>query len=295
MNTENVPRIKIITDSASDIPNGRAVELNIDIIPIPITIDGRGYLEGVDFSPREFYSIMESAKSIPTTSQIAPTTYCDQYHKSFQEGFTDIILISFTSTASGTYQRAVSAREVFYQNCPEAIGKMNITIMDSKMFSLAYGYPVMEAARMVQDGETSVKVITDYLQYWFDHVEAYFTAFSFDYIKKSGRISCAASVVGEALGIRPIIQIKKGVMKIAFKPRGNHAVLKKFVDILQERIDPKSPYVMLTGSFPGVDEELCTLIEKATNKKPAGKYDVGASVAINSGPQMLGIGFLVKD
>lgn len=296
MNSEKIPRIKIMTDSASDIPNGRAEELNIDIIPIPITVDGIGYLEGQDFSPREFYAIMENANQIPTTSQISPITYCEHYHQAFEEGYTDVILISFTSTASGTYHRAVSAREMFFQNCPEASENgFQITVLDSKMFSLAYGYPVMEAARMIQEGETSTQKIIDFLQYWFDHVEAYFTAFTFEYIKKSGRISCAASIVGEALGIRPIIQIKKGQMKIFAKPRGNQAVLKKLTEILKDRILPDSPYIMLNGTFPHAAEDLTKLIQDTTGRTPIGPFDVGASVAINSGPQMIGIGFLVNE
>ena len=60
-------RIKIMTDSASDVPNDVARQLGIDIIPIPIAVDGKGYLEGVDFTPSEFYHILEGAKEIPTT------------------------------------------------------------------------------------------------------------------------------------------------------------------------------------------------------------------------------------
>lgn len=291
---ESCTRIKIITDSASDIPAGDATALGIDIIPIPITVDGKGYYESLDFTAREFYTILQNAKEIPSTSQIPPAIYCEHYHKALQEGYTDIILVSFSSTASSTYQRAVDARDLFMQNCPEAVDNINIHIMDSKMFSQAYGYAVMEASKMAAEGKT-VQEIMEYLQYWFDHVEAYFTAFSFEYIKKSGRIGCASAIVGEALGIRPIIQIKKGEMKMVAKVRGNHAVMNKLCDILSKRIAPDSPFVMLNGTFPGAQEELTQLIQEATGKTPAGVFDVGASVSINSGPQMIGIGFLTND
>ena len=88
-------------------------ELGIDIIPIPIAVDGQGYLEGVDFTPREFYSIMQSAKEIPTTSQISPVTYCEYYYRAYQEGYTDVILVGISSTASATYLRAKDGVELF--------------------------------------------------------------------------------------------------------------------------------------------------------------------------------------
>ena len=65
-------RIKLMTDSACDLPGSLARQLGIEVIPIPIAVDGKGYLEGVDFTPREFYTILQQAKQIPTTSQISP-------------------------------------------------------------------------------------------------------------------------------------------------------------------------------------------------------------------------------
>lgn len=153
-------RIKMMTDSASDLPRQSAQELGIDIIPIPIAVDGQGYLEGVDFTPREFYSIMQSAKEIPTTSQISPVTYCEYYYRAYQEGYTDVILVGISSTASATYLRAKDGVELFFDNCPDAKGKINIHIVDSKTFSLGYGYPVMQAAKMSREGKTVEEILT---------------------------------------------------------------------------------------------------------------------------------------
>ena len=85
-------RIKLMTDSASDLPNELAQQLGIEIIPFPIAVDGKGYMEGVDFTPRQFYDIMQNAKEIPTTSQIPTVTYCEHYYSAFEKGYTDVIL-----------------------------------------------------------------------------------------------------------------------------------------------------------------------------------------------------------
>ena len=146
-------RIKLMTDSACDLPGSLARQLGIEVIPIPIAVDGKGYLEGVDFTPREFYTILQQAKQIPTTSQISPVTYCERYHAAYQQGYTDVILMGISSTASATYLRSKDAADLFFENCPQAKGNFRIHILDSKTFSLGYGYPLTQAARMVQEGK----------------------------------------------------------------------------------------------------------------------------------------------
>ena len=256
-------RIKLMTDSASDLPNELAQQLGIEIIPFPIAVDGKGYMEGVDFTPRQFYDIMQNAKEIPTTSQIPTVTYCEHYYSAFEKGYTDVILVGISSSASATFLRA----------------------QDSKTFSLGYGYPMMQAARLVREGKT-VEQILAYLTGWLDRIDLYITAFSFEFIKKSGRISCASSIVGEALGIRPIIRIRKGEMKIIAKVRGNNAVVQKMAQIAQQRIAADSPFLMLEGTQPGAREEMEQLIAKSIGKTPDFVSDVGCAVAINSGPKI---------
>ena len=286
-------RIKIITDSASDLPKEITDQLGIEVLPIPIGVDGVGYLEGVDFTPREFYSILEKAKEIPTTSQISPITYCESYHRAFTQGYTDVILVGISSKASATYLRSKDGADIFYQNCPEAKEKFHIHIIDSLTFSLGYGYPVMEAAKMVQAGK-SVEEILAMIEDWLDRLEVYFTAFSFEYIKKSGRIGCASAIVGEALGIRPLIHIKKGEIKIVAKPRGKQGIINKMAQKVQEQIDPQSPFAMLIGTEPGAEEELAQKVKELTGKDVDLIADVGCSVSINSGPRMIGCAFVSK-
>ena len=169
----------------------------------------------------------------------------DSYYRAYQEGYTDVILVGISSTASATYLRAKDGVELFFDNCPDAKGKINIHIVDSKTFSLGYGYPVMQAAKMSREGKTVEEILT-FLQDWFERLDIYITAFSFEFIKKSGRISCAAGIVGEALGIRPIIQIRQGEMKIIAKTRGNNVVVQKMAQIVADKIGEAVSYTHLT-------------------------------------------------
>ena len=287
-------KIAILTDSSCDIPQELAEKYGIDIMGFHILLDDEDIVEREKYTPEEFYDKMRAAKGIPSTAAITPIQFCEKYCQYVDEGYTDVILVGISSSASATFLRAQDAVEMFFENCPQAKGKFNIHILDSKTFSLGYGYPMMQAARLVREGKT-VEQILAYLTGWLDRIDLYITAFSFEFIKKSGRISCASSIVGEALGIRPIIRIRKGEMKIIAKVRGNNAVVQKMAQIAQQRIAADSPFLMLEGTQPGAREEMEQLIAKSIGKTPDFVSDVGCAVAINSGPKMLGIGFLLNE
>lgn len=283
-------KIKIMTDSASDLPKSLTDTWDITVIPIPITIDGKGYLEGLDFTPREFYPMLEAAKDLPTTSQIPAHVYFQHYQQCYKQGYDEIILVSLNAATSSTYLRALDGTTLFYEEYPEAKGKFPIHVIDSATFSIAYGYPTLEAAKMAKSGAT-VSEILAYLDDWFSCLEVYFSAFSLEYIKRSGRIGCTAAAVGEALGIRPILRIVDGKITTLQKVHGNNNVLKAFFRIAKERMAKGSPYGVLGGTFESMTEKMTHMLRQEFGYEPFGVFDVGCAIAINSGPKMLGIGF----
>ena len=156
-------KIKISTDSTSDIPASFREELNISVLPLTILADGKEYRDGVDITPAEFYKILDEATVLPVSSQVRATEYLSLYQKVAEEGYTDLIHVSINAKGSGTYQAAVMSRDMFFEEHPEA--KLNIHIIDSRTYSMAYGMAVVEAARMANDG-ASVEEITAHIQEW---------------------------------------------------------------------------------------------------------------------------------
>lgn len=288
---EDSRNCKLVTDSGCDIPLTVAAAHQIEIIPFPITVDGTTCLQGEDFTTaEEFYAIMDRASSIPKHAQITPMRFYEVFVKALEEGWQQLLFCGITSKASATYSNALQARELFYQEQPGA-HKLRIEIVDSQCFSVAYGYPMLEASRMLKAGKTLEDVL-DYLENWFARIEIYVAAYSLEYAKKSGRIGTASAVLGEAMGIKPIISLIDGVAKTYCKVRGNAAVGEKLRDIALSRMSPGSPYGMLHGTYPQADKLLLSDMVRATGREPFCNYQVGPVVALNIGPQMLGIGFL---
>jgi len=145
-------KIKIATDSTADIPVNLVEELGIEVIPLLIIHGDKEYRDGIDITPEEFYKLLEETDVMPGSSCVPPVVYTELYEKTYNDGYTDLILVSVNGKGSSTYQNTVMMREQFYEDHPEAEGKFNIHLIDSTTYSMAYGWAVVEAARKIQAG-----------------------------------------------------------------------------------------------------------------------------------------------
>ncbi|MFA9381970.1 MAG: DegV family protein, partial [Acetanaerobacterium sp.] len=184
-------KVKFITDSACDLPESDALEYGIKVLPIPITVDGRGYLERVDFSASEFYEVLRKSEGIPTTAHITQVTYLEEYEKAAAQGYNAVIVTTISSTGSAMKDAANLARTMFFDEHPERVQDLEIYVIDSLNYTMSYGYPLMEAVKMVRAG-VSAGEVAEYLEDYFTRVEILFTPYTLEYAKKSGRIGVAA-------------------------------------------------------------------------------------------------------
>ncbi len=217
-------KIKFMTDSSADIPAGLLEGSGIQVLHFPIIVDDREYYDGQDFTPQEFYQVLAGAKSIPTHAQLTPFFFTEQYAQAFAEGYDEVIYTSINAKGSATHQNAVQAIDLFYDEHPEAREKLHITVIDSKAYTMAYGYIVLEAARAAEQGASAAEAAA-MIRDWLAHVRILFTPYDLKYAKKSGRVSAAAAVLGDALGIHPIMSFPDGDSKVLAKVRGDKALI----------------------------------------------------------------------
>lgn len=285
-------KIKILTDSTCDIPKEEEKRLNIKIMCFPVTIDGVSYRERKDFTNAEFYSMMDNAKEMPTTSQLTSYEILEVYKELYGEGWTDVIYVTISSTGSATYNNAISAAQTFKEEVLSQGGpKMRIHVVDSKNYTGVYGYPVMQAALKAQKGASPEDII-EYLNEWLDRAEVHFIPMTLKYVKKSGRVTAAAAFAGELLGLRPLIKIAGGVSTVVEKIRGEKNIIPKLIADAEKYMTPQTPYLIVSGS----DKTLPSELEKEMTKKfgypPEYTVEIGAAVACNAGHNV--VGFVIK-
>lgn len=280
-------KIKFIADTPCDIPDKELKEYGIDMVSVPIAVDGVGFLERKSFTIHQFYDIISKSKEIPVTSRVPAEDFLNSYKLAYVSGYTDIICVTINASGSGTNASAHMAREEFYTQNPEALEKIKIHIIDSKTYSLGYGYPVIQSARMAKDGR-SVAAILNYLEAFFARAVIYLGCYTLEYAKKSGRISAAASFAGDILGVRPIIKMVDGKTEIVQKVRGEKNIIPKILELSRQTMFEAHTATIVTvcGSEDKYGKELQTLIKKQCNID-AELYNVGASIVINAGPKIV--------
>ena len=281
-------KIKIVTDSASDIPLELEAKYEIRILPFHVTIGDEGYLERVDFNNQEFYTMLTSASKTPTTSQITAMQFYEEFKAIQNEGYDEVIYISINAKGSSTHNSALMAKAQLFEKHPELMDVFAIHVVDSATYTIAYGYPVIEAAKKAKKGASSTEILA-FLDDWFHCVEIYFAPYTLEFVKKSGRVPVAAAFVGELIGLRPIISIIDGQTKIVEKVRGDKAIIPTLLKYAENAIVPKTPYMLVKGSM---EAEATQLFEKSNRQfgyAATDNYYVGASISINAGPKVVGI------
>lgn len=286
-------KIQFMTDTASDLPLELTQQLGIDMRSIALTIQGKSYEEQRDFTKKEFYSMLDQAVNsgdMPATSQITAFTFQEAFEEHARAGCTDLIYVSINAKGSATYQNACNARDLLYQEHPEYRDSMRIHILDGGNYTITYGYPVLEAVKMAEQGE-SVEAILDYLKKWLSEVCVYFVPMTLKYVKHSGRLTSAAAFAGELLGLRPMIHIADGETAVTEKIRGEKNIIAKLTEKVKNQIIPGSPYLIVEGSNPAHADKLERELTELLGYAPAYRTNVGSAVAINAGHDLVAVIF----
>lgn len=284
-------KLKIITDSASDITFAEEAAYAIRVIPFPIALGGKSYLSRVDFDNQGFYALMNQyPDDLPTTSQVTPFQFQEIIEEEVEQGHSELIFLLINSQGSATYSNAVLARDTYFDEHPEHVGQVKISVLDSRGYSSLYGYLVVEAAKMAQAGE-SLETVEAYLSQALEKRMIYFGIYSLKYAGKSGRIPSAAAFLGDKLGLKPVMKIFDHEITTAAKARGEQRLISSLVELVARDIAPGTPYQLIYGSVVEDLEKLRLAMTQKLGYGPTGVYQIGAAIAANAGPRAVGVSF----
>ena len=287
-------KIKIMTDSASDISAEDEKKYNIAILPFKVTLGDKEYVSRVDFNNEQFFQLMAEHKDeIPKTTQITPYEFVEIYLREAKSGVTDLVLVLINSKGSATYDNSLKAIELFYQEHPEYENTFHVHSFDGIGYNAFYGAPVVEAAKMLKNGAKLPEII-QYLTDLLPRRQIYFGIYDLKYAAKSGRIPTAVAFVGSVLNIKPVMKIADNAIVTGAKCIGERKLVKTVANLAVAEMEKSTPYELIYGSDQNCLKELAELMTATVGYKPAAAYQVGAAVAANSGPRIVGIAFTKK-
>lgn len=283
--------IKIITDSASDISVAEEVAYGIRILPFPLILGGKSYLSRVDFDNDGFYALMaQYPDELPATAQITPFEFQQIMQEEVDQGNDALLFILINSEGSATYSNAVLAKAAFFEEHPEYKGKIRIEAVDSRGYTAIYGYPVVEAAKMARSGKAFEEIV-DHVRKAIEKRQIYFGIYSLKYAAKSGRIPTAAAFLGDKLGLKPVMKIFDHQITTAAKARGENKLIPMVADLTLRDMAPGTPYQIIYGCEQEDRDKMEALMTERLGYGPSGFYQIGAAIAANAGPRVVGVCF----
>ncbi|WP_282433361.1 DegV family protein [Desulfosporosinus sp. FKA] len=171
----------------------------------------------------------------------------------------DFIYLAFSAALSGTYQLAETILLEFQSKYPDR----NMQVIDSKSGSVAIGLIALQAAKMIEAGY-GFEAVTRHISYLTEHIEHVFTIADIGWLVKGGRISKLQGMLGSLLDVRPILEVKNGLLHLSKKARGNQKALNLVSDTLTDRIEGFPEQIIgiaHSDNLPGA-EDLKNLLAK---------------------------------
>jgi DegV family protein with EDD domain len=276
--------MRIVMDDAGDIPAEAVEKYNIKVVPINITFGTEEYLTGVSLDHQEFYDKVKEvgAHNFPKSSQPTPYQFAEVFSEIMAEDEDEILTITVGEKLSGTYVSAEAAgKELEYEGA--------CYLFDSAGGSASQGYMVIEAARMAQSG-ASIDEIMSRLNEMRDSQVVVFLVDSLEYAVKGGRVGSLQSSMSSLLRIKPIMEIKDGLIVEAGKVRTYGKALNYIVDYVAEQVGDRSiKLAVIHAGSPEGAAKLQDMARERLNIAEEFVADMGISVAINLGPGALGI------
>ena len=276
--------MRIVMDDAGDLPTGAAERHNIIVIPVNITFGTEEYLSGVELDQAGFYDKVKEVgeHNFPKSSQPTPFQFVELYKSILAEGEDEILTITVGEKLSGTYASAVAAAE-------ELQGQGTFHLFDSAGGSAAQGYLVLEAARMAQAGAPAVDILAR-LETMRQEQVVVFLINSLEYAVKGGRVGSLQMSFASLLRIKPIMELKDGLITEAGRVRTYTKALDYIVGRVVEEVGDKPVKLALIHAhdLDGV-AQLRERARQQLNISEEFDSEMAVSVAINLGPGALGI------
>lgn len=227
----------ILTDSCCDLSAEMVEQLEISVLPLSFVMEGREYFnypDNRDIDPKDFYNKMR-AGAMGTTSAVNVAVFTETMTALADQG-KDVLCIAFSSGLSTTYQSACIAAGDVMASRPGC----KILVCDSRAASLGQGMLVYLAAQEKRKGRT-LEELRDYVEERKDHIDHWFTVDDLNHLKRGGRVSAAAALVGTMLQMKPVLHVDDdGHLIPVSKVRGRKASINALLEKMEELVEDPS-------------------------------------------------------
>ena len=286
-------KIKLIADSTCDLSQDILNLYDICLAPLVISIEEKEYKDRIDISNDDFYKNLMTFKTYPTTSMPSPESYIDCIKGAVEQGYEKVLCICMSSGTSGSYQGALLAKELFYEQNPDS--NIQFEVIDSVSMSHGSGWLIMKCAMLIGDGYTFEELI-EYCETIKYRIKHFLSVDDLDSLIRSGRLSNASGVIGKLLNVKPIMSMKNKKGAVIAKKRGSKKVYNYYIQEFINRVDYEQTNFVIIGYTSDINkaENLKILLRKAGFDGQVYIMQMGVAVGTHVGLGGLSMFFVEK-
>jgi len=280
-------KIKIITDYTADLSIELYKQLDIEAMPLYLTIGGRTFRDHLDINAEQLYRMVEEYGELPRTSALNPSVFIEQFNKWLELGY-QVLYLGLGSGFSATFQTA--------QLVAKDYDDTKVRVLDSQNLSSGIGLLLLKAAKFRDSGD-DLDTIVKKLKNIVPLVRTQFAINTLHYLHKGGRCSNTARIFGTLLKVKPIVRVINGKMMVTKKPRGKFQnALKVLLDYFKNDINQIDlENIMVTHSLAAEDAAyLKEEISKMVKVENIIETKASAVISSHCGPRTIGILYLLK-
>ncbi|HEV2362488.1 MAG TPA: DegV family protein [Acidimicrobiales bacterium] len=222
-----MPGIRVVTDSACDLPAAEVERNGIVVVPLDIRLGELGPDVMTPLSPEEFWAKCAESNVLPETSAPSPGAFRDAFAAAADGGAEAVVCVTISSALSATYQAACTGAK-------EVADRIDVHVVDSRSVSMGEGLLVLEAARRAEADGAKGTDIAEAVRGLVDKIRVYGTLDTLENLKRGGRIGAAQALLGSLLSIKPVIEVRDGVVESESKQRTRSRSLQYLVDKVKE-------------------------------------------------------------
>lgn len=277
--------IRILLDSSADYSAQELCELNMELVPISITLNNNSFRDGIDITKDEFYHLLVESQEFPKTSQPSPQDFLDIFEDAKEKG-DSIIYLALSSALSGTFQSATLAKNMVEYD--------EIYLVDTLSATRAIRVMAEYACKMREEGKDAASIAAE-LDNFKSRVVVYAALDTLEYLQKGGRLSKTAATVGELANLKPIITVtQEGEIGVPGKALGRNKALSLLTKMVTAKeIDTSFPIYTLYAVGEENTEKLEAKLAEA-GVHVTKRLQIGSTIGCHIGPGAYGAVFVTK-
>ena len=273
--------VHIVTDSSCDLPDNLISEMNIKIVPLKIRFGDTEFVDRVELTTDQFWEKCQASDELPSTAAPSPGAFVEEFQNAANEGATGVVAIILSGELSATIEAAQQAAQLVKD-------EIEVRVIDSRTVTLGLGSVVMGAASAANSGaniEEVAAIATDSV----NRTQVHAALDTLENLRKGGRIGAAGSLLGSMLSIKPLIEVRNGVVEPAGKQRTRGKALSYLVGVVEQNADQIEQIFVTHAACDDVDSFLEQVRSVVSVEVLVG--EVGPVVGAHAGIGTIGVAF----